>query len=245
MKVLNKILLMAVGMFTLLSFANASTPKFSVKPMGIKLQDVLNNKSKIDEGNLTIGQSGIVVHIYDNGQRLIVSNAKVVKSDETSSVVEFFPFDDLEQDAVPTTKRKARGGDILVLNYLYDSSLIIAPSKEVFDSVKSNFKYNRFLQPDIFAAQLKFDHKPYPSKEDIQKFAIKQNLGTIFIVVNQKVYILDTKTLKKLAVYDMTYKKEKVAMPFYSRVKDVKSSIFSSSLLKSASYEKYYLDILK
>jgi hypothetical protein len=47
----------------------------------------------------TCGQTGIVVHIYDNDKRLIVSNAKVISSNEKSSVVEFFKFDDLKQDA--------------------------------------------------------------------------------------------------------------------------------------------------
>ena len=42
----------------------------------------------------------------------------------TVSIVEFFDFDDLKQEAIPTSNRKAEAGDVLVLNYMYNSSLL-------------------------------------------------------------------------------------------------------------------------
>ena len=90
--------------------------------MSFKIDNLEKNKTTIPKGNLIVGQSGIVVHIYDNDRRLIVSNAKVVSSNEESSVVEYFAFDDLKQDAIPNTNRVVEKGDILLLNYMYDQS---------------------------------------------------------------------------------------------------------------------------
>lgn len=227
-----------------------SKGEFSIKPIGAKVTNINNNKSNIDIGNLIIGQSGIVVHIYDNDKRLIVSNAKVISSNENSSVVEFFPFNDLTQDAIPTSNRSVTENDILILNYMYNSSLLIAPTLDSFQAVRENFKLNNFMHSDIFAAKLKVENKPYPTKEDIQKFAIEQNLGTIFFVLDNKVYVLDTKTFTILESYAFAYESAEKQMPFYTRVEDIEESIFNSSFFdffsedKKSNYDEYYKRIL-
>ena len=227
-----------------------SKGEFSIKPIGAKVTNINNNKSNIDIGNLIVGQSGIVVHIYDNDKRLIVSNAKVISSNENSSVVEFFPFNDLTQDAIPTSNRSVTENDILILKYMYNSSLLIAPTLDSFQAVRENFKLNNFMHSDIFAAKLKVENKPYPTKEDIQKFAIEQNLGTIFFVLDNKVYVLDTKTFTILESYAFAYESAEKQMPFYTRVEDIEESIFNSSFFdffsedKKSNYDEYYKRIL-
>ena len=224
--------------------------EFSIKPMGLKLGKIEDNKSVIPMGNLIIGQTGIVIHIFDNDKRLIVSNAKVISSDANSSVVEFFEFNDLKQDAVPTSNRVAVTNDILILNYMYNSSLLITPTLDAFQSVRDNFKLNNFVHSDIFAAKLKVDHNPYPTKEDIQKFAIEQNLGTIFMVIENKVFIIDSKTFAILESYAINYENTTATMPFYTRVEEIEESIFNLSYFdffsgkKSLSYNDYYKKIL-
>lgn len=228
----------------------ATNKEFSVKPMGLKIGNIENNKSVIPMGNLIIGQTGIVVHIFDNDKRLIVSNAKVISSDLNSSVVEFFEFKDLTQDAIPTSNRVVTTNDILILNYMYNSSLLITPTLDSFQSVRENFKLNNFVHSDIFAAKLKVDHKPYPTKEDIQNFAIEQNLGTIFMVIENKVYIIDSKTFIILESYAINYENAEAIMPFYTRVEEIEESIFNLSFFdffsgeKNLSYNEYYKRIL-
>jgi hypothetical protein len=227
-----------------------SKGEFSIKPIGTKITNINNNRTNIDVGNLILGQSGIVVHIYDNDKRLIVSNAKVVSSNANSSVVEFFPFDDLSQDALPTSNRNIAINDILILNYMYNSSLLIAPTLDSFQTVRENFKLNNFMHSDIFAAKLKVENKPYPTKEDIQKFAIEQNLGTIFFVLDNKVYVVDTKTFTILESYAFAYESAEKQMPFYTRVEEIEESIFNLSFFnffsgdKKLSYDEYYKRIL-
>ena len=114
-------------------------------------------------------------HLSDNDKRLIISNAKVISSTANSSVVEFFKFDDLKQDALPTSKREISVGDVLVLNYMYNSSLLIAPTLDSFQAARGGFKLNNFIHSDIFAAKLKINNQPYPTKEDFQEFAIDGN----------------------------------------------------------------------
>ena len=45
--------------------------------------------------------------------------------------------------------------------------------------------YNRpcHVQKSLFAAKLKVQGEPLPSKETIQEFAAEQNIGTIFFVI--------------------------------------------------------------
>ena len=227
-----------------------SNKEFSIKPLGIKIDNIANNKSTINVGNLIVGQTGVVVHIFDNDKKLIVSNAKVISSNSTSSVVEFFKFEDLKQNAVPTSKREVVNNDMLILNYMYNSSLLITPTLDAFQTVRDNFKLNNFVHSDIFAARLKVDHNPYPTKEDIQNFAIEQNLGTIFMVIENRVYVIDTKTFTILANYSVSYEKNGSTMPFYTRIENIEETIFSWSYFDffsgkgSMSYNDYYKRIL-
>ena len=227
-----------------------SNKEFSIKPLGIKIDNIANNKSTINVGNLIVGQTGVVVHIFDNDKKLIVSNAKVISSNSNSSVVEFFKFEDLKQNAVPTSKREVVNNDMLILNYMYNSSLLITPTLDAFQTVRDNFKLNNFVHSDIFAARLKVDHNPYPTKEDIQNFAIEQNLGTIFMVIENRVYVIDTKTFTILANYSVSYEKNGSTMPFYTRIENIEETIFSWSYFDffsgkgSMSYNDYYKRIL-
>lgn len=229
---------------------NNLNKEFSIKTIGTKIDNIENNKSTINVGNLIIGQAGIVVHIFDNDKRLIVSNAKVISSNANSSVVEFFKFDDLKQNAIPTTKREVSKNDVLLLNYMYNSSLLIAPNIQSFQAVRDNFKLNNFIHSDLFAAKLKVEHNPYPKKEDIQNFAIEQNLGTIFMVIENKVYVIDTKTFTILESYLINYENKDVIKPFYTRIENIEETIFSWSYFdffsgkKNISYNDYYKKIL-
>ena len=221
--------------------------EFTTKPIGTKITNIENNQSTIDVGNLIIGQTGIIVHLYDNDKKQIVSNAKVISSNANSSVVEFFPFEDLKQEALPMTNRQVSINDVLVLNYMYNSSLLIAPTLDSFQAARSNFKSNNFIHSDIFAAKLKVNNKPFPKQEDIQNFAIEQNLGTIFFVLNNKVFVLDTKTFTILATYAFSYENKEYQMPFYTRVEEIEKSIFDFSFFSNdekLTYDEYYEKVL-
>lgn len=220
---------------------------YSTRPVGAKITNLNSNKSTIDVGNLTVGQTGIVVHLYDNDKRSIVANAKVISSNANSSVVEFFSFDDLKQDALPKTNRGVSVNDVLVLNYMYNSSLLIAPNFDAFQAVRNEFKDNNFIHSDIFAAKLKYKNRPYPTKEDIQQFAIDQNLGTIFFILDGKIYVVDTKTFAILDSYKFSYEQKEQQIPFYTRVEDIESPFYQMTFIfgnDKLTYNDYYKQIL-
>jgi len=236
--------------FVCISIFSLNLNAFSPQVIGAKIENLKDNKSTINIGDLIVGQSAIVVHVYDNNRRLIVGNAKVISSSENSSIVEFFPFDDLKQDAIPTANRSVENGDVIILNYMYDQSLLIAPDFDTYQAVKKSFAQHNFIHPDIFGATLKFENEPLPRRKDFQKFAIKQNLGTIFFVVDKKIYILDAKTFSILDQYDFPNTSKEQQMPFFIRVEDIKGPLIDFknisfiSKLDSSSYDNYYKSLL-
>ncbi len=205
--------------------------KLDYSPFTTKLNEIINDTSKIDVPNLRVGQSGIVKHVYENGKSLVVANALVISSDSTSSTVKLVPFLDIKQNAIPTSNRKAQEGDEVIINYLYDSSLIIAPSQDAFLATREKYVDNNFLHSDLFASKLKTNAEPLPSKETIQDFAISQNIGTLFFIIKNKVYIVDSKTFAILEQEDIAYNfTQDEKMPFYTRVEKIEENPFESFL---------------
>ncbi|WP_072682497.1 plasminogen-binding N-terminal domain-containing protein [Arcobacter sp. LA11] len=207
------------------TFMDNKYTKLDYKPMATRITNVTDENATINIGNLRTGQSAIIQHNYENSKTLIVSNAYVIKSNETSSTLKFIPFLDIKQNAIPTSNRAPENGDIAILNYLYDASLIIAPSQDAFTATRTKYRDNNFLHSDLFGAKLKIEREPLPSKEIIQEFAIEQNLGTIFFIIGSKVYVVDSKTFAILDEDTISYNfVESEKMPFYTRVEKIEKS---------------------
>ena len=77
----------------------------------------------------------------------------------------------------------------------------------------------------------------------IQDFALSQNMGTVFIVLESTVYIFDSRTFALLDKKQITNNSIDEEVPFYTRVEDIESSLFTGDYLKW--YElasKYFVD---
>lgn len=206
-------------------FMDNKVTKLNYKPMAIRIHSLNNDEAIINIGNLRVGQSAIIQHNYQNRKSLIVSNAYVTSSNEDSSKLKLIPFLDIKQNAIPTSNRKPINGDIAIVNYLYDTSLIIAPSQDAFSATRAKYRENNFLHSDLFGAKLKVEGEPLPSKKIIQDFAIAQNIGTIFFIIKNKIYIVDTKTFAILDSDNISYNfVEEEKMPFYTRVEKIEKS---------------------
>jgi hypothetical protein len=209
------------------------------------LSSVTKDGAVINIGNLMIGQSGIVVHDYDEKDSIIVANAIVVESTNNTSRVKFIKFDDLAQNALPTTKRSPQNGDTVVLNYLYQKSLLIAPNIESYKAIEKQLPSQTFLNSDIFASYLKLDANPTPTKDDLSNFCKKHNLGTIYIILNNKFYVVDAKSFKVLESLPLEYKDQHAELPFYTRVDKIEKNSFAwfqDSSIRD--YKKYYNKLL-
>jgi len=170
----------------------------------IEIFDVTPTSAKINITNLNLGHSGIIVKKINNNM-MIITQATVIESNSNNSTLEFIDKDIIEQNAIPTTKLSPENGDKFILNHLYKTSLLIVPNVKAKKNVKKLYPNQNFLNEDFFAAHLKIIQKPIPEKETITNFTQSQQIGTIFIVVQNKLYILDSLTFKIIETIILTY----------------------------------------
>jgi len=212
-------------------FMQNNYTKLEYNPISTKVEEIDGDTIKVNVGNLRAGQSAIIEHNYSNGKSLIVANAYVTKSNANTSMLKIIPFLDIKQNAIPTSNRKPVAGDKVTVNYLYDSSMIIAPSQDAFLATREKFRDNNFLHSDIFAAKLKVQGEPLPSKETIQEFAAAQNIGTIFFIIGSTTYVVDSKTFAILEKDTVSYNfTQDEKMPFYTRIEKIEKNPFDSVL---------------
>ncbi len=196
----------------------------------------------IDIPNLKIGISGIVINKKDTP--MVIAIASVVQSDDKRSKLEFKKYTDLKQDAIPMTNLKVSKGDKVILKYLYEASIVIAPNIDSFLVIRNKLRDYNFLHPDLFSSFLKVNESPIPTKELMQQFAIEQNLGSLVLIIEKKAYLLDSRTFKIVDSFDISYENEKKMTPFYTRVKKIETGSFDFSSESIGEYTKYYKELL-
>lgn len=210
----------------------------------IEIFDVTDKTAKINVTNLKIGHSGIVVKNIENNT-LILTQATIIKSDNESSTIEFIEKDILPQDAIPTTNIKPSYGDKFILNHLYTTSLLIVPNENAKKQLLHLFPNQNFLNEDFFASHLKLINAPLPTKDIIKDFAQSQEIGTIFIVANKTLYLLDSVTFKIINTIPLTYNETEPIVPFLTKITDIKTSLWSFGNEKIENYNEYYLELME
>lgn len=223
-------------LFLLISINIFAFASINLAEQKITISEIKNDEIKINLGALTIGQTGVIVRNLSNGHSIILAQAEVKESLKDTSTLTIQKFLGLEQDALPTFKSKVEKGDKFVLNYLYSSALLIAPNQESFIKARRLFNSFKFLHSDVFASYMKIDSEEYPSLEEFQEFALKQNIGTLFFVVDEFIYVYDAKSLKVLLKKELKYNDKKTAMPFYTRVEEIDTY--------EEDYTQYYKEFL-
>jgi len=197
----------------------------------------------IDVANLIIGQSGIIVN-NSNKTSLIVANAVVVATTNKNTTLKILASNNLKQDAIPTSTLKPKNGDILVLNHMYNSSLLITPNYETSQEILELYPKQNFLNPDIFASHLKISHTPIPTIKEMKNFCLSYDIGTIFISVDNKLYILDVNSLNILHNTTLTSTNKETQSPFFTKVMDIEKEFWDFGDDKIKDYNKYYTKIL-
>jgi hypothetical protein len=210
----------------------------------IKIVDIFKNKATIQKANLIVGQSGVVVHKFEDNKSIILTKASVVSSDDKTSMIEFIDEDIFKQPYVANTNLTPQSNDIFILNYMYDVSLLIVPNFQSYNSVRKRYS-NNFINSDLFAGYLKINEQPIPTKEDFTTFTKNNNISTIYIVINSKLYILDAITFKLLKTIKLNIDDKKFQSPFYTNIQQIEKSVFDfSSDDKIEDYDKYYLRLI-
>jgi len=205
-----------------------------------KISEVSSNKAKINIGDLVVGQSGVIV----DKNSMIIAIAQIINSEQNSSTISFNKTTILKQDAIPTSKNNVSNGDMFVLNHLYGTSLAIVPNYDSKKLVEKLYPNQIFLSEDFFASYLKLNDTPIPTKEDIKEFCKNRQIGTLFFVVDKALYIVDTNSFKILKTESLDIEDDKIKVPFYSKIKEIKKSFWDFGDDNITNYNEYYTNIL-
>lgn len=200
-------------------------PQLYYKKTYAKISNTTATTATIHLAYLKIGQSGAIVKKIDDNY-LIVSYAVVIKSNKNGSTIKFIDVDLLKQKALPTSTLKPQNQDTFVLNHLYNTSLLIVPNFKAKKLILESYKRQNFLSEDFFASYLKVNHTPIPSKKDIMDFCKKQQIGTIYFVIKNNLYIVDALSFAIIDTINVPINNPKTQMPFLTEVKDIQNSIF-------------------
>jgi len=234
---MTKLLFILLFVFINASAINLSEHKYTI-------ENVTDTTAIIHKGSLEIGQSGIVVHNFISNKSIIITKASVISSDENKSILKFIKTDILKQDSIVNTNLKAKNGDDFILNHLYKVSLLIAPNFDAYRGISYSYS-NNFIDSELFASYLKVNNIPVPTKKDFQEFLNKNNIGTLYIVIKKKLYIIDALTFKILQTRNLKLKNTKTTVPFYTNINEIKTSAFNwFGKEKIKDYNKYYLNLI-
>jgi len=203
-------------------------PKLYYKKTYTKISQTTQKTARISLAYLKVGQSGAIVKKVGD-KYLIVSYATVINSNKEGSTIKFIDIDLLQQEALPTSTLTPSNGDTFVLNHLYNTSLLIVPNSKAKKMILQNYKKQNFLNEDFFASHLKLTNTPIPLKKDILEFCKKQQIGTIYMVVKNKLYILDALSFTIIDTIDIAVNDSKTQMPFYTKIEDIEGGLFNSN----------------
>jgi len=226
------------------SYVKQPISKFNLSMTTTKLVTVNKNIATINLGNLKVGQSGIVIN-KSNKHEIIVASAIVQSSTSKQSTLILSKSNILLQDAIPTSTLIAKTNDTLVLNHMYNSSVLIAPNYSSYRLVKDTYSNQNFINSDLLAASLKITNSPLPTYDDIQKFTKAYDIGTIFIVAKNKLYIIDAKSLKVLDTTRLLTSNKKYISPFFTKITDIQQGFWSFGDDEIEDYDKFYISLIK
>ncbi len=197
-----------------------------------------------DSKDITIGSSGIVLHKFDNTTSTIVARADVISKNGKEAKIKFYVYDMLEQKALPIPGIAPKKGDKVILNYLYDRSLIVAPNYKVYKEITKHFKDMTWIHPDLMGAYLAKEYKPNPDRKTFHTMCKQNSTGVIFFALSNHGYFVDCNNFKVLKEYKSARVK-RAQLPFYTRVRGIETTWFSFDSSYMSAYTNYYEKLIR
>ena len=232
--------LLILGLF----LSAAIGAEFNMPRYETALLSVTDGSGEItDSPTIAVGSSGVVMHNFGSGASSIIARAVVTQKSAGKAKVRFEVFDMLAQEALPLPKILPSSGDKVILNFLYDRAIIVAPNAEIYEQVIKAFPNINFIHPDLGGAYLSYNHKPNPSRDDFRKICAQNSAGLIFIAMDKQGVFADCGSFKPLR----TFASGSVAyyqLPFYSRVGEIKTVIWDFTNGLISDYDKHYRYLL-
>ncbi len=227
--------------FALIFFAFAIGAEFNLNEYNthiLKIND--DNTAQInDSAKIVVGSSGVVMRDFGNGLSSIIARAVVSHKQNGYATVRFELYSNLAQKALPLPKFTPKSGDTIVLNFLYNRALIIAPNADVYKQILKAFSNISFIHPDLVAAELSFNYTPNPSKDDFRKSCAKHAAGVIFVALDKEAFFVDCGSFAVLK----SFKSGQIAsyhLPFYTQVDGIDTVFWKPDSAHINDYDKYY-----
>ena len=180
------------------------------------------------------GMSGVVVHHYSNNLNAITS--RIIQFNTTK--IRLLSSDIIHHDNLPTINTPVDIGDEVIGGYLYDNILLLAPDAQIYSQVTSMDSKN-WIHPDLFALYLSKIGDTIPTKENLKSFAQRYQVGLIYIFTPNSAKLFDPISGKVVSSKSMSELPAKGESPFFMRLDEIESGMFSSNNTKS------YYDIMK
>lgn len=197
-----------------------------------------------DEPSIAIGASAIVVKQIKNATS-IISRASVVAKDGKFAKLELKPFTMLAQKALPELDVKVETGDEVLVNFLYDRALLIAPDEASYKQVVGDLSEIYFIHPDILGAYMVREYKLSLKRTDFSLFCSNNALGLVAFVLKNKVVFVDCQDFTLLFEKPLNAQVAKPQLPFYSNIKSYKKNFFNFAEKRVADYYEYYTQIIR
>ncbi|HEF2146241.1 TPA: plasminogen-binding N-terminal domain-containing protein [Campylobacter coli] len=230
LKFLTFILSLSIGLFA------ADLNLKPVKTELLKVEDIYGYIK--DSSDIKLNSSGVVIQRFQTSKS-IIARASVIAKEKGLAKLKFSVFADLEQDALPLPNVVPQKGDGVVLNFLYDRGLVIAPDEQTYNKLVSSFPEIYFTHIDILGAQLIRSSSLAPKRSDFRKFCADNAVGILIFALEDKAKIVDCQDFSEL--YELAIAKpSSIQVPFYSRIGGYKSNFFDFNSQEVGNYYRYY-----
>ncbi|OOY00373.1 exporting protein [Campylobacter coli] len=230
LKFLTFILSLSIGLFA------ADLNLKPVKTELLKVEDIYGYIK--DSSDIKLNSSGVVIQRFQTSKS-IIARASVIAKEKGLAKLKFSVFADLEQDALPLPNVVPQKGDEVVLNFLYDRGLVIAPDEQTYNQLVSSFPEIYFTHIDILGAQLIRSSSLAPKRSDFRKFCADNAVGILIFALEDKAKMVDCQDFSEL--YELAIAKpSSIQVPFYSRIGGYKSNFFDFNSQEVGNYYRYY-----
>ncbi|EAI1055375.1 exporting protein [Campylobacter coli] len=230
LKFLTFILSLSIGLFA------ADLNLKPVKTELLKVEDIYGYIK--DSSDIKLNSSGVVIQRFQTSKS-IIARASVIAKEKGLAKLKFSVFADLEQDALPLPNVVPQKGDEVVLNFLYDRGLVIAPDEQTYNKLVSSFSEIYFTHIDILGAQLIRSSSLAPKRSDFRKFCADNAVGILIFALEDKAKMVDCQDFSEL--YELAIAKpSSIQVPFYSRIGGYKSNFFDFNSQEVGNYYRYY-----
>lgn len=225
--------------------------EFDFKPVKANILETQDIYAYInDSEEIKLNSSGVVIQNFENSKS-IIARATVIEKKEGLAKLELSVFSALEQSALPLPNSTPKIGDEVILNFLYDRALLIAPNEKSYKEITSNLNEFYFTHIDIFGAELIKNNSAAPKISDFRKFCSNNATGIVIFALKDRLVFADCQDFKILKTQNLEQSDE-TQRPFYSNIQAYRDGIFNFNLNifgksknKMEDFYSYYENLLE